>query len=121
MTVVKDKNQFLRKNDDTMHLIRVDPDDPDAVIEVWVRDITFLDIQAAAQKMLTNDGGQVGLSLEGYWNHAFSNWVTKSNPHLSEDDLLNLNAYVGDNLSKVLPQPNDIAEALQGGFTNAAE
>jgi len=107
------------KNDDiTKHTIRVDPDDESAVIEVWVREISFLDIQAAAQEMFLVKEGDITLNLKGYWQFAFTHWVTKTNPSLTTEELLSLKGYVGKQVCKVLPQPTEMAEALKGGFTN---
>jgi hypothetical protein len=115
--VVMNKSLLLKNDDVTKHKIRVDPDDESAIIEVWVREISFLDIQAAAQEMFLVANGDVALNLKGYWKFAFTNWVTKTNPSLTTEEMLSLKGYVGEQLSKVLPQPNDMAEALQGGFT----
>jgi hypothetical protein len=111
------KSLLLKNDDVTKHKIRVDPDDESAIIEVWVREISFLDIQAAAQEMFLVANGDVALNLKGYWKFAFTNWVTKTNPSLTTEEMLSLKGYVGEQLSKVLPQPNEMAEALQGGFT----
>ena len=115
--VVMNKSLLLKNDDVTKHTIRVDPEDESAVIEVWVREISFLDIQAAAQTMFNVSSGDVSLNLKGYWKFAFTHWVTKTNPSLTTEELLSLKGYVGEQLSKVLPQPNEMAEALQGGFT----
>ena len=50
--MVTNKSLLLKNDDTTKHVIGIDPDDESQVIEVWVRDISFLDIQAAAQHML---------------------------------------------------------------------
>ena len=64
------------------HEIMVDEDDSEAVMEVWIRDTTFLDVQKAAQTMfVVNDDG-VQLDLEAYWSYAFTNWVVGTNPEL---------------------------------------
>ena len=115
------KSLLLKNDDVTKHTIRVDPEDESAVIEVWVREISFLDIQAAAQTMFNVSNGDVSLNLKGYWKFAFTHWVTKTNPSLTTEELLSLKGYVGEQLSKVLPQPNEMAEALQGGFTKPTE
>ena len=115
--VMMNKSLLLNNDDVIKHKIRVDPDDESAIIEVWVREISFLDIQAAAQEMFLVANGDVALNLKGYWKFAFTNWVTKTNPSLTTEEMLSLKGYVGEQLSKVLPQPNDMAEALQGGFT----
>jgi|TARA_R100000951_G_scaffold28738_2_gene24679 hypothetical protein len=111
----------LKNDDTTKHVIGISPEDESQVIEVWVRDISFLDIQAAAQKMLRVEKGDVTLDLAGYWEHAFSHWITKTNPSLTTDELLSLKGHVGEQVCKVLPQPQELAEALQGGFTNPTE
>jgi hypothetical protein len=106
------------KNDELIkHSVRADPDDESAIIEVWIKEISFLDIQSAAQKMFKVKDGDVSISLSGYWEFAFSNWISKTNPELTTKELLSLKGYVGEQISKTLPQPNELAEALQGGFT----
>jgi|10_taG_2_1085330.scaffolds.fasta_scaffold64775_2 hypothetical protein len=115
--IVNNKSLLLKKNDITKHQIGIDPKDESLVMEVCIRDISFLDIQAAAQEMFMIDKGDVTMNLKGYWKFAFSNWITETNPSLTTDELLSLSGYVGEQISKILPQPNEIAEALQGGFT----
>ena len=120
-TVVTNKSLLLKNDDTTKHVIGIDPDDDTQVIEVWVRDISFLDIQAAAQHMLRIENNDVTLDFAGYWTFAFSNWITKTNPSLTTDELLSLKGHVGEQVCKVLPQPQEMAEALQGGFMKATE
>jgi len=88
-------------------------------MEVWVRDITFFDVQKAAQSMFSMQGNDVSLNLDGYWRYAFSEWVVRTNPELTVDDMMNLNAYVGQQIASLLPKPDELAEAMQGGFTKA--
>ncbi len=120
-TVVTNKSLLMKNDDTTKHTISIDPDDDNLVIEVWVRDVSFLDIQNAAQKMIRVEKGDVSLDLASYWGYAFSTWITKSNPKLSNEELLSLKGYVGEQVSKVLPQPTEMMEALQGGFTKQTE
>ena len=68
MTIVE-KQAILTKKNERRHEISVDPDDPEMVMEVWVRDISFLDVQHAAQSMFQMDGDSISLDLEGYWNY----------------------------------------------------
>ena len=119
--LVNNKSLLLKKNDITKHEISIDPNDENLVMEVYVRDVSFLDIQAAAQEMFVITNGDVSMNLKGYWKFAFSNWITTTTPSLSTYELLSLIGYVGEQISKVLPQPNEIAEALQGGFTTPAQ
>ena len=103
-----------------MHEIRVDPEDECVVMRVWVKDLTFLDLQEAATAMVKMDGDELSFDLQGYWRHAFINWITKTEPNLNEAERCSLSGYAGQNLSKVMPAPNQLAEALQGDFTNDA-
>jgi hypothetical protein len=114
---IVNKNLLLKNDELIKHKVRADPDDEDAIFEVWIKEISFLDIQSAAQRMFVVKDGDVSMSLSGYWEFAFSNWIVKTNPSLSKEELLSLKGYVGEQISKVLPQPNDLAEVLQGGFT----
>lgn len=115
--IITDKNLILKNNETKKYVVSVDPDDESLNMEIWVRDITFLDIQAAAQRMIAVDNGEVSLDLEAYWNFAFTNWITKTNPSLSQDELKEIKGYVGEQISKSLPQPSDLMMTLQGGFT----
>lgn len=115
--IITDKNLILKNNETKKYVVSVDPDDESLNMEIWVRDITFLDIQAAAQRMIAVDNGEVSLDLEAYWNFAFTNWITKTNPSLSQDELKEIKGYVGEQISKNLPQPSDLMMTLQGGFT----
>ena len=71
--IVNNKSLLLKKNDITKHQIGIDPKDESLVMEVCIRDISFLDIQAAAQEMFMIDKGDVTMNLKGYWKFAFSN------------------------------------------------
>ena len=37
---------------------------------------------------------------------------------LTKKEIMSLKGYVGEQIAKVMPQPDKIAEAMQGGFTN---
>lgn len=117
-TVIQNKSLLLKNDTATKHTIGVDPDDESVVMEVWIKDISFLDIQAAAQRMFLVEKGDVTLQLEAYWRFAFSNWISKTNPSLTVDELCSLKGFIGEQISQILPQPNELAEAMQGGFTN---
>ncbi|MDB4490641.1 hypothetical protein N9246_01255 [bacterium] len=115
-----DKQNLLAKKNEQRHEIRVDKENPDLMMEVWIRELTFFDVQQAAQSMFQMADGEVSLNLEGYWRYAFSNWVVRTNPELTIDDMMSLNAYVGQQIASLLPKPDELAEAMQGGFTKAS-
>lgn len=121
-TIIANKNLLMRRNDEQKHEIGIDPDDPNLVMEVWIRDVSFFDIQKAAQEMfdITKDG-QMSLNLEGYYKYAFTNWVVRTNPNLSTDELMKLKGYVGEQISALLPSPNELGEMMSGGFTKGGK
>ena len=116
-TVIQNKSLILKNDATTKHVIRVDPNDESSVMYIWIRDLSFLDIQNAAQRMFDITNGELSFNLSGYWEFALSNWISRTEPQLSKDEIISLKGYVGDQISKVMPQPNEIAEAMQGGFT----
>ena len=118
MTIVE-KQAILTTKNERKHEVRTDPDDPDMVMEVWVRDISFLDVQKATQTMFHMVDGDIVLDLQGYWSYAFTNWVVRTNPELSPAEMLELSAHAGEQIASLLPKPEEVAEAMQGGFTKA--
>lgn len=121
-TLTENKSLLLRNDKATKHEISTDKNDPSLFMEVWVRDISYFDIQQSVEKLLniTQSGG-VKFNLQAYWRYAFSHWIEKTNPELTVSELLNLNGYVGDQISKILPKPNEILEDITGNFTNETE
>ena len=106
---IVEKQAILKKKSEQKYEIKVDPDDHEQIMEIWIRDITFFDVQKAAQNMFLMDGNDVSLDLQGYWNHAFSEWVVKTNPELSPSELLEINAYAGQQIAALLPKPDELA------------
>jgi hypothetical protein len=41
----------------------------------------------------------------------------RTNPNLSTDELMKLKGYVGEQISALLPSPNELGEMMAGGFT----
>lgn len=119
MPQIANKEAILKKKNEQRHEVQVDPENPDSIMEVWVRDITFFDVQNAAQRMFLMKDGDATLDLASYWRYAFSNWIVRTNPDLNVSELMELNAYVGDQIASLLPKPDELAEAMQGGFTKA--
>ena len=116
-TVIQNKSLILKNDTSTKHVIRVDPDNKASVMHVWIRDLSFLDIQNAAQTMFNIVDGEISFNLSGYWEYAFEHWIARTDPELTKTEILSMKGYVGEQISRVMPQPNEIAEAMQGGFT----
>lgn len=118
MPRLPNKNQLLRQTNETKHEIPVDPDDPEVVMEIWVRDISFFDVQRSAQEMLSmGKNGEMSIDLESYWKYAFTHWITKTNPELTPAELLDLKGDIGQKIASILPSPEKVGQMLQGDFT----
>jgi len=121
MPQIANKENLLMKKSEQKYEISVDPENPDLVMEVWIRDINFFDVQNAAQNMFTiKPNGETELNLEGYWTYAFTNWVVKTNPSLTPTEMTELQAYVANQIVAHLPKPDQLAEMMQGGFQKAS-
>jgi|TARA_R100000315_G_C5219844_1_gene131967 hypothetical protein len=91
------------------HTIRVDPDDESAVMKVWVKDLTFLKMQEAIKSFVSITGaGNVDLDLAGYWKYMYAECVSRTQPNLTMIQLMGLNTYVGQQITALLPQPQDL-------------
>ena len=117
---IVEKQAILKKKNEQKYEIKVDPDDHEQIMEIWIRDITFFDVQKAAQNMFLMNGDEVSLDLEGYWSYAFSEWVVRTNPELTVSELKEINSFAGQQIAALLPKPDELAEAMQGGFTKAS-
>ena len=117
---IVDKNRIMNQMNERRHEIQVDPDDSEAIMEIWVRNMSFFDIQKAAQEMFVIENNQVALDLESYWRYAFRNWIVRTNPNLSPDELMNVSGFVGQQITSHLPNPEELAKVMQGGFTKAS-
>jgi hypothetical protein len=104
-----EKTKLLTEQVPKKHEIELDGE----TFEVWVKDLTFLDIQKAAQSLLKGDG----FNLSAYWRYAFENWILKTNPELSLGELLLLNPEAGQSITALLPAPGEMIEML--GFSKA--
>ncbi len=115
MPTISNKNLLLRQKNEQRHEIPVDDDE---IMVVYVRDISFFDVQKSAQELLTigKDGG-MSLDLESYWKYAFTNWIVRTEPELSTSELLDLKGHIGQRIAAILPSPETVGKMLQGDFT----
>ena len=107
--IIADKSALLVKSGVTEHTIRVDPDNEALVMKVSVRDLSFIDMQKAIKSFVSieMDGG-VEIDLAGYWRYMMEKCVVSSEPSLSVVEMLGLSQFAGQQLTAVLPQPQDL-------------
>tara|TARA_R110002020_G_scaffold67434_2_gene177061 strand:+ start:2448 stop:2762 length:315 start_codon:yes stop_codon:yes gene_type:complete len=91
------------------HIINVDPNDESAIMKVWVKDLTFLKMQEAVKSFVSiTGGGNVDLDLAGYWKYMMRECIERTEPNLSTTQLMGLNSHVGQQITALLPQPQDL-------------
>ena len=113
--IVSDINKLLNNGKTNAHSVSIDPDDPNQVMMVETRDLSFLDMQSAIKSFIHISGsGEVEIDLAGYWKYMYDKCIVSTQPQLSKAQLLGLNSYVGSQLSAVLPQPTDLLSGPLG-------
>lgn len=111
-TVISDIDRLMVASAAREHTVRVDADDENAVMKVWVKDLTFLQMQEAVKSFVAIGGdGGIDLDLAGYWKYMIEKCVERTEPKLSKIQMLGLNAYAGQQLTALLPQPQDLVAA----------
>lgn len=91
------------------HMISADPNNPDIGLKVWVRELSFMQMQNAIKTFLniTAQGG-VDIDLAAYWKHMFSECIEKTEPRLTPTQMMQLQPYVAQQITSLLPQPQDL-------------
>jgi hypothetical protein len=91
------------------HMVKVDPDNPDLGLKVWVRELSFMQMQNAIKTFLniTATGG-VDIDLAAYWKHMFAECIEKTEPRLSPTQMMQLQPFVAQQITALLPQPQDL-------------
>ncbi len=108
-TVISDINRLMVAPAAVEHIIKVDPEDETAVMKIWVKDLTFLKMQEAIKSFVSITGtGHVDLDLAGYWKYMMRECIERTEPNLSMTQLMGLNTYIGQQITALLPQPQDL-------------
>lgn len=110
---------LLVDNTTTLHEIPVDPGDPNVIIRVWLKDLSFLKAQEAIKEVvqITPDG-IVEIDFGGYWKFMFNECIDKTEPNLSLAQLLALKPEIAIKITALLPQPEELVTGpLEDGPT----
>ena len=113
--IVSDITGLLNDGSTTEHFISVDSDNPELVMKVELRELTFLDMQSAIKSFINlSSAGEIEIDLAGYWKYMYDKCIVSTTPQLSSTQLLGLNTYVGTQLSAILPSPTDLMSGPLG-------
>ena len=106
--LVNDISSLLVTGGAKMHEIQVDPEN-NLMMRVWVKELTFLQMQDAIKSFVDiNAEGGVNLDLAGDWRYMMEKCIERTEPNLSTTQLMGLNSYVGQQITALLPQPQDL-------------
>jgi len=117
MPKIADPMNLLVNNQAVEHEIRVDKDDEEVVMKVWVKELSFMQLQEAIKSFVTiGANGSVDIDLANYWRYMFQNGIDRTEPKLTIPQMLALKPFVAQQITSLLPQPQDLmANPLAGG------
>jgi hypothetical protein len=100
---------LLVKTSAIEHMIRADPDNPDIGLKIWVRELSFMQMQNAL-KTFVNIGtdGSIDIDLASYWKHMFAECIERTEPRITPTQMTQLNPFVAGQITALLPQPQDL-------------
>ncbi len=118
-TLITDIDSLLVSSGTTPHDIVVDPDDPDTVLRVWVKELSFLQVQDAIKEVVNiTPEGEVSVDLGGYWKYMMNICIDRTEPKMAMAQLYALKPAIANQIIAVLPQPQDlVAGPLEDGLT----
>ena len=114
--VIEDINTLLVSNTSKERHVAVGDD---SIIKVWVKDLTFLEMQEAVRKVVNIDpnSGGVEIDLAGYWKYMLYKCIERTEPEMSKAQILALQPDILSRITAYLPQPQDlVAGPLEDGL-----
>lgn len=114
--VIEDINSLLVSNTSKERHIAVSDD---SIIKVWVKDLTFLEMQEAVREVvhINPSNGSVEIDLAGYWKYMLFKCVERTEPEIGKAQLLALKPDILSRITSLLPQPQDLVSGpLEDGL-----
>ena len=106
MPKIADPMSLLVSSQAVEHEIRVNESDEDVVMKVWVKELSFMQLQDAIKTFVTISGtGSVDIDLANYWRYMFTNGIEKTEPRLTIPQMVALKPFVAQQIISLLPQP----------------
>jgi len=119
MPKIADPMSLLVNSQAVEHEIRADENDPDVVVKVWVKELSFMQLQEAIKTFVNiTTEGSVDIDLANYWKYMFAEAIDKTEPRLTIPQMLSLRPFIANQITALLPQPQDLlANPLVDGAT----
>lgn len=119
MTKIAEASRLLVNSTATEHEIQADEQDDELVVKVWVKELSFMQLQQAIKSFVTlSANGGVDIDLAAYWKYMFAEAIEKTEPRLTIPQMLSLRPFIANQITALLPQPQDLmADPLADGAT----
>ena len=128
MSMEKQSDKIILENIESLltdmgsirHEVPVDPENPNIVMYVWVKEMSFMDTQKAVKEFVSIDpaNGELNIDLASYWKYMFMSCIEKTEPEMSKAQMLAMKPYVAQQITQYLPQPQELVGApLEDGLT----
>ena len=109
MPKIADPMSLLVNSQAVENEIQADENDPDVVVKVWVKELSFMQLQDAIKSFVTiGVNGSVDIDLAAYWKYMFTEAIEKTEPRLSIPQMLSLRPFIANQITALLPQPQDL-------------
>ena len=109
MPKIADPMSLLVNSQAVENEIQADENDPDVVVKVWVKELSFMQLQDAIKSFVTiSANGSVDIDLAAYWKYMFAEAIEKTEPRLSIPQMLSLRPFIANQITALLPQPQDL-------------
>tara|TARA_R100000388_G_scaffold35466_1_gene27617 strand:- start:14104 stop:14472 length:369 start_codon:yes stop_codon:yes gene_type:complete len=109
MPKIADPMSLLVNSQAVENEIQADENDPDVVVKVWVKELSFMQLQDAIKSFVTiGANGSVDIDLAAYWKYMFAEAIEKTEPRLSIPQMLSLRPFIANQITALLPQPQDL-------------
>ena len=117
MPKIADPMSLLVNSQAVENEIQADENDPDVVVKVWVKELSFMQLQDAIKTFVSlSAAGSVDIDLANYWKYMFAEAVEKTEPRLTIPQMLSLRPFIANQITALLPQPQDLlANTLADG------
>jgi len=91
-------------------------------LSVWIKSLSWIERQNALTRFVTvgsDENGNMAPNIDfgGYWEFVLMTCITKTDPELSKEELLNIRSEVGEALQSLLPSFESLMTGLAGGMT----
>ena len=118
--VIENIDSLLVSTATIPHDIPVDPDNPDNIIRVWVKELSFLQIQEAIKEVVQlNADGEVNIDLAGYCKYMMKMCIDRTEPKMGTAQMYALKPEIAGRITTLLPQPQDLVVGPLGDGLDA--